>query len=165
MSIKDIRVPDIGDFKNVPVIEILVKPGDTIKAEDALVTLESDKATMDVPSPEAGTVVAIKIAIGDKISQGDLILTLETNAGAAASPATAAAPSAKAATAPAPHAASHAGSADLTCQVMVLGAGPGGYSAAFRAADLGMTTVLVERWLFFAEAQHKVTLYYGAERV
>jgi len=146
MSIKDIRVPDIGDFKNVPVIEILVKPGDTIKAEDALVTLESDKATMDVPSPEAGTVVAIKIAIGDKISQGDLILTLETSAGAAASPATAAAPSAKAATAPAPHAASHAGSADLTCQVMVLGAGPGGYSAAFRAADLGMTTVLVERW-------------------
>ncbi len=147
MAIKDIRVPDIGDFKQVPVIEILVKPGDTIKAEDALITLESDKATMDVPSPEGGKVVEIKIRIGDKVSQGDLILTLETSAGAGAGDAkTAATPPTVSAAAPAPQSASHAGAADITCEMMVLGAGPGGYSAAFRSADLGMTTVLVERW-------------------
>ena len=81
MATKDIRVPDIGDFKNVPVIEILVKPGDTVKAEDAIVTLESDKATMDVPSPTAGTVKEIKVALGDKVSEGSLILTLEEGAG------------------------------------------------------------------------------------
>ena len=148
MASKEIRVPDIGDFKNVPVIEILVNPGDTVKAEDALITLESDKATMDVPSPEAGKVVEIKIAIGDKVSEGSLILTLEAAAGAgdakpAASAAPAAAPAAKA---PAPQAAAYSGGADITCEMMVLGAGPGGYSAAFRSADLGMNTVLVERW-------------------
>ena len=151
MTIKEIRVPDIGDFKDVPVIEILVKPGDTVKPEDALVTLESDKATMDVPSPEAGKVVEIKIAVGDKISQGALILTLEAVAGAGTGAPAAAVHAATAIpavspAAPAPRAATHAGSADITCQMMVLGAGPGGYSAAFRAADLGLTTVLVERW-------------------
>ncbi len=154
MAIKEISVPDIGDFKDIPVIEILVKPGDTVKPEDALITLESDKATMDVPSPEAGTVVEIKVGVGDKVSQGALILTLEaaagTGAGAGAG-ATASAPAAPASAraappAPAPQAASHGGGADITCQMMVLGAGPGGYSAAFRAADLGLNTVLVERW-------------------
>ncbi|MGD9668572.1 MAG: dihydrolipoyl dehydrogenase [Hyphomicrobiaceae bacterium] len=149
MAIKEIRVPDIGDFKDVPVIEILVKPGDSVKPEDALVTLESDKATMDVPSPEAGKVVEIKLAIGDKVSEGSLILTLEaaagTGASASAAPAATSPPAASPA-APAPQAASHAGGADITCQMMVLGAGPGGYSAAFRSADLGLTTVLVERW-------------------
>ena len=146
MATKDIRVPDIGDFKNVPVIEILVKPGDTVKAEDAIVTLESDKATMDVPSPAAGTVKEIKVALGDKVSEGSLILTLEEGAGDAKPAAAAAPPAAAAPAAPAPKAASHAGGADITCEMMVLGAGPGGYSAAFRSADLGMKTVLVERW-------------------
>ncbi len=149
MTVKEIRVPDIGDFKNVPVIEILVKPGDVVKAENALITLESDKATMDVPSPEAGRVVELKVAIGDKVSQGSTILMLEAIGDAKstqrAAPAAATAPAAQAGT-PAPKAASHAGGADINCQMMVLGAGPGGYSAAFRSADLGLTTVLVERW-------------------
>ena len=147
MAIKEIRVPDIGDFKEVPVIEILVKPGDTVKAEDALVTLESDKASMDVPSPDAGKVVEVKLVVGDKVSQGALILTLETAGAGDAKPAGSASPPvAPAASTPAPQAATHAGGADLTCQTLVLGAGPGGYSAAFRSADLGLTTVLVERW-------------------
>ena len=145
---KEIRVPDIGDFKNVPVIEIHVKPGDTIKAEDPLVTLESDKATMEVPAPEAGTVAEVKIKVGDKVSEGSVLVTLEAaGATAAASATSASAPSAppKQAT-PAPTAAKHSGSADLDCEVLVLGAGPGGYSAAFRAADLGKKVVLVERY-------------------
>ncbi|MGD9784306.1 MAG: dihydrolipoyl dehydrogenase [Hyphomicrobiaceae bacterium] len=146
MAVKEIRVPDIGDFKNVPVIEILVKPGDTVKAEDALITLESDKATMDVPSPETGKVVEVKVAIGDKVSEGAVILTLEGAGAAATAPAAAAAAAPAAPSTPAPQASKHAGGADLQCQMMVLGAGPGGYSAAFRAADLGLTTVLVERW-------------------
>jgi len=145
---KEIRVPDIGDFKNVPVIEIHVKSGDTIKAEDPLVTLESDKATMEVPAPEAGTVAEVKIKVGDKVSEGSVLVTLQA-AGATAAPsaASASAPSAapKQAT-PAPAAAKHSGSADLECEVLVLGAGPGGYSAAFRAADLGKKVVLVERY-------------------
>lgn len=149
MALKEIRVPDIGDFKDVPVIEVLVKPGDTVNPEDPLVTLESDKATMDVPSPEAGTVVEVKLAVGDKASEGTLVLMLEAAAGAGASaspPAAAASAPPPAAAAPAPQAATHGGGADIACQMMVLGAGPGGYSAAFRAADLGLTTVLVERW-------------------
>src|SRR5271157_3982271 len=136
----DIRVPDIGDFKNVPVIEVLVKPGDEIAVETPLVTLESDKATMEVPSPSAGKVAELKVKIGDKVSEGSVILTLES----AAAVATAA--SAQAPAAPAPAAASHSAGADITCEMMVLGAGPGGYSAAFRAADLGLSTVLIERW-------------------
>ena len=145
----DVRVPDIGDFKDVPVIEVFVKAGDPVKAEDSLVTLESDKATMDVPSPSAGTVAEIKLNVGDKVSEGSLILTLTTGAAGAA----AAAPpihgaAAPAATPPAlvPAAASYAGGADVECEMLVLGAGPGGYSAAFRSADLGMKTVLVERY-------------------
>ena len=166
----EVRVPDIGDFKDVPVIEVLVKAGDTVKAEDALITLESDKATMDVPSPAAGTVAELKVKAGDKLSEGSLILTLTTaDAGAAAPAPKAAAPSPQPSpaggsgsreaagagaclprrrrpAAPAPTAASYAGSADIECEMLVLGAGPGGYSAAFRAADLGMKTVLVERY-------------------
>ena len=141
MATKEIRIPDIGDFKGVPVIEVHVKPGDTVKAEDPLVTLESDKATMDVPSPESGKVVEVRVSIGDKVSQGSVIATLEAGSDSAARPSTAAAPQPSA-----PVAATHSGPADITCQMMVLGAGPGGYSAAFRAADLGMSTVLVERW-------------------
>ena len=150
MTVKDIRVPDIGDFKNVPVIEILVKPGDTVAAEDPLITLESDKATMDVPSPEAGKVVAIKLAKGDKVSEGALILTLDVAASssAATSPTSPSPPAASPSSrAPEPQpATAHSGAADITCDMMVLGAGPGGYSAAFRSADLGLSTVLVERW-------------------
>ena len=139
----EIKVPDIGDFKNVPVIEVHVKPGDTVKPEDPLVTLESDKATLEVPSPAAGTVEAVTVKVGDKVSMGSMILTL-AGSGASASPSKVA-PAAVAPPPPAPKAASHSGAADLTCEMLVLGAGPGGYSAAFRAADLGMKTVLVER--------------------
>jgi len=150
----DVRVPDIGDFKDVPVIEVHVKPGDTVKAEDPLVTLESDKATMDVPSPAAGTVGELKVKAGDKVSEGSLLITLSTGAApagaapssAAAGAASAAPSGASAATAAPPAAAAYAGSADIDCEMLVLGAGPGGYSAAFRAADLGMRTVLVERY-------------------
>src|SRR6266404_2548304 len=136
----DVRVPDIGDFKDVPVIEVHVKPGDTVRAEDSLITLESDKATMDVPSPAAGKVAEVKVNVGDKVAEGTLILTLSTDAADAAPAPKVSTPSA------APIAASYAGSADIECEMLVLGAGPGGYSAAFRFADLGMKTVLVERY-------------------
>src|SRR6266576_2334312 len=136
----DVRVPDIGDFKDVPVIEVHVKPGDTVRAEDSLITLESDKATMDVPSPAAGKVAEVKVNVGDKVAEGTLILTLSTDAADAAPAPKVSTPSA------APIAASYAGSADIECEMLVLGAGPGGYSAAFRSADLGMKTVLVERY-------------------
>jgi dihydrolipoyl dehydrogenase len=141
----DVRVPDIGDFKEVPVIEVLVKRGDTVKAEDPLITLESDKATMDVPSPVAGTIAALNLKVGDKVSEGSLILTLSTGVkGAAAAPPKPAAPEAPAVVTP--PAATYTGRADIECDMLVLGAGPGGYSAAFRSADLGMQTVLVERY-------------------
>jgi dihydrolipoamide dehydrogenase len=153
MALIDVNVPDIGDFKDVAVIEILVKPGDTIAVEQSLVTVESDKASMEIPSSHAGVVKELKLALGDKVNQGTLILTLEAAAGAAASAPAAtapvsapvAAPAAAAATA-APQPSSHTGGADLECDLLVLGAGPGGYSAAFRAADLGLKTVIVERY-------------------
>ena len=154
MALMDIQVPDIGDFKDVGVIEILVKPGDTVKAEQSLITVESDKASMEIPSSHAGVVQAIKVAIGDKVNQGSVIVALEV-AGAAAAPAPAAAAPAPVAAAPAPApapaavtgpAGSYSGPVDVECEVLVLGAGPGGYSAAFRAADLGLKTVIVERY-------------------
>ncbi|MCW5592405.1 MAG: dihydrolipoyl dehydrogenase [Burkholderiales bacterium] len=161
MATLEIKVPDIGDFKDVPVIEILVKPGEAVKKEASLVTLESDKATMEVPSTHSGTVKEIKVKLGDKVSQGTVIAVLET-AEAAQGEQPAAAP-APAPAAPAPAAAPRpAGAqaalrealtstlasldADLHAEVLVLGAGPGGYTAAFRAADLGMKVVLVERY-------------------
>jgi dihydrolipoamide dehydrogenase len=148
MALIDIQVPDIGDFKDVAVIEVLVKPGDTVKAEQSLVTVESDKASMEIPSSHAGVVQELKIKIGDTVNQGTVLLSLELkDAGPASAPAPAPAPSVPVrAAAPAPSAASYAGGADLECEMLVLGAGPGGYSAAFRAADLGMKTVLVERF-------------------
>ena len=160
MSSVEVKVPDIGDFKDVPVIEVFVKPGDTVAAEDSLVTLESDKATMDVPSPAAGKIEKVLVKVGDKVSEGTLIVVLEGAAAGAAkpAPASAAAPPAPAASAPSaaakpeapaapiPGAASYTGKADVECEMLVLGSGPGGYSAAFRAADLGMKTVLVERY-------------------
>ncbi|MGC2520643.1 MAG: dihydrolipoyl dehydrogenase [Burkholderiales bacterium] len=147
----EIKVPDVGDFKDVEVIEVLVKPGDRVEKEASLVTLESDKATMEIPSSHAGVVREMKLKIGDKVSEGAVILLLDAQ-GAAAAPArpAAAAPAQAAAPArpagPVPAAAAFTGAADLTCDVLVLGAGPGGYSAAFRAADLGLATVLVERY-------------------
>ena len=168
----DIKVPDIGSYKDVPVIELLVKPGDVIRKDQGLLTLESDKATMEVPSSDAGTVVEIKVKVGDAVSEGMVVAVLE--AGEATGPgtrdsgpekasapttATPAPPSrteaasrvpgpgspAPAFSAP-PVAASAASAADLTCQLLVLGAGPGGYTAAFRGADLGLDVILVERY-------------------
>jgi dihydrolipoamide dehydrogenase len=151
MAAIEVKVPDIGDFKDVAVIELLVKPGDTVKAEQSLITVESDKASMEIPSSHAGVVKELKLKVGDKVNEGSAILVLEAAAGAAApaapTPPTPPAPAkAPASAAPAPAAASYAGGADLECDMLVLGAGPGGYSAAFRAADLGMKTVLVERY-------------------
>jgi len=151
MALIDIKVPDIGDFKDVAVIEVLVKPGDTVKAEQSLITVESDKASMEIPSSHAGVVKELKVKIGDLMNQGTLILTLEGAGGAASVPAAsapaAAAPApAPAAAGPAPVASTYAGGADGEYDLLVLGAGPGGYSAAFRAADLGMKVVLVERY-------------------
>src|SRR5262252_1547797 len=137
----EVRVPDIGDFKDVPIIEVAVKSGDKVKPEDPLITLESDKASMEVPSPAAGTVKELKVKVGDKVSAGHLILTLATGMGLEAPAMPRAAPSPEASTAT-----RHSGGADVECEMLVLGAGPGGYSAAFRSADLGMNTVLVERY-------------------
>ncbi|MEP7070544.1 MAG: dihydrolipoyl dehydrogenase [Usitatibacter sp.] len=163
MATIEVKVPDIGDFKDVPVIEILVRPGDKVAKEDSLVTLESDKATMEVPSTHSGTVKEVKVKVGDKVALGTLIAILETDA----APATASAPQKVASTTPAPALAaappptpSPQGQsvrqaltstlasldADLHAEVLVLGAGPGGYTAAFRAADLGKKVVLVERY-------------------
>jgi dihydrolipoamide dehydrogenase len=143
----EIRVPDIGDFADVPVIEVHISPGSVVAVEDPLVTLESDKATMDVPSPVAGTIGEVRIAVGDTVSEGDVVATLEgaEQPGTAAKEQVQASVEPAAQAAPAPAAASAAGiEADLQGEVLVLGAGPGGYSAAFRAADLGKSVVLVD---------------------
>ncbi|MDJ0850407.1 MAG: dihydrolipoyl dehydrogenase [Myxococcota bacterium] len=150
----DVRVPDIGEFENVEVIEVLVAVGDRVEVEQSLITLESDKATMEIPSPGAGVVQELVVEVGSQVSQGDLILRLEAAEGASdaepepeATPAPAeraAAPAEEPAAAPAP--AVMLPDADVSTQVLVLGAGPGGYTAAFRAADLGKQVVLVERY-------------------
>jgi len=146
----DVVVPDIGDFKDVEVIEVLVKPGDAVAKEQSLITVESDKASMEIPSSAAGVVKELKVKLGDKVSQGSPVLRLEAVADArpatAPAPTPAAPPAKAAAKAVAPAASSYSGKADLDCEVLVLGAGPGGYSAAFRAADLGLRVVLVERY-------------------
>jgi dihydrolipoamide dehydrogenase len=139
----EVKVPDIGDFMDVEVIEVLVKPGDAVAKEQSLITLESDKASMEIPSPEAGVVKELVLKLGDKVSQGSLILRLEAAAAKAEPvPAAAAAPLRR----PSPSKGEGGTAADIECDMLVLGAGPGGYSAAFRAADLGMKTVLVERY-------------------
>ncbi len=138
----EVRVPDIGDFEGVEVIELLVSAGDSIAKEDSLVSLESDKATMEIPSPVAGTVQEIKIVVGDKVSQGDLILLAEV-AETIAAPETE--EKVAAAASPLTPAAAPTGDADIQAEVLVLGSGPGGYTAAFRAADLGKKVVMVER--------------------
>jgi dihydrolipoamide dehydrogenase len=179
MALMDIKVPDIGDFKDVAIIELLVEPGDTVAAEQSLITVESDKASMEIPSSHAGVVKEVKVKLGDTVNEGTVILSLQAQD--ATSPSTSSGPStgsergesvpvraepveaSRAAAGPsassdpstgsgrtgdarAPVPASYAGGADLECDMLVLGAGPGGYSAAFRAADLGLKTVLVERF-------------------
>ncbi|MGR3837935.1 MAG: dihydrolipoyl dehydrogenase, partial [Cognatishimia sp.] len=139
----DIHVPDIGDFAEVPVVSVLVSVGDSVSKEDPLIELESDKATMEVPSPAAGIVKEIKVAEGDSVSEGSLIVVLEASepaeTGATAAPETPAAPTAVAPTGTA------GGTGDVHAEVVVLGSGPGGYTAAFRAADLGKKVVLIEK--------------------
>ncbi|HET8978982.1 MAG TPA: dihydrolipoyl dehydrogenase [Solirubrobacteraceae bacterium] len=145
----EVTVPDIGDFSDVPVIEILVSPGDTVSPEDPLVTLESDKATMDVPAPLGGVVSEVKVSIGDRVSEGSVLLTMESSEGARASSENGAGAERKEAVAAAvatepPPPPAPGGERDF--QVVVLGSGPGGYTAAFRAADLGLRVALVERY-------------------
>jgi dihydrolipoamide dehydrogenase len=189
MAASEVKVPDIGDFEDVEVIEVLVQPGDEVAVEQSLITVESDKASMEIPSPAAGRIASLKVKVGDKVSQGSVIALIEATAdapagdgkgedaqasakadasapsqapapaptaSAARSPAPAPAPQAagaapgqaapKASPAPAAAAKDDGGPADLECDVLVLGSGPGGYSAAFRAADLGLKTILVERY-------------------
>lgn len=162
MASIEIQVPDIGDFDEVGVIEILVQPGQRVELEQSLITVESDKASMEIPSPAAGTLTALRIQLGDKVRKGSIIATMEVEGAAPAAAAPAAqnpavsaslaafsevkttpiqAPAAAAAAAPV--ASGFSGHADLDCDVLVLGGGPGGYSAAFRAADLGLKVVLV----------------------
>jgi dihydrolipoamide dehydrogenase len=135
----EVRVPDIGDFTDVPIIEIHVSAGDEVSVEDPLVTLESDKATMDVPAPQAGTVKQLSVKIGDRVSEGSVLLTLESDG---ASPPERG-PSVER---EAPPPSSEDGAGEHDAQVVVIGSGPGGYTAAFRAADLGLKTVLIERY-------------------
>ncbi|MCU7947188.1 MAG: dihydrolipoyl dehydrogenase [Candidatus Thiodiazotropha sp. (ex Cardiolucina cf. quadrata)] len=137
-GIVEVTLPDIGDFEQVDIIEILVAPGDMVEAEDSIITLESDKATMDIPSPHAGVVKALQVKVGDRISMGAPILKLELAKGASAveMPSPTKAPVSEAVK----------GSADKRADVVVLGAGPGGYTAAFRAADLGKRVILIERY-------------------
>ena len=160
----NVNVPDIGDFADIPVIEILVKVGDTIKKEDSLVSLESDKATMEVPSTHSGVVKEIKVKLGDKVSMGSALLVVEASDSVSppsSAPVPKVAPVSTTPTALSPlagesgerggasvvtAAANYTGRADLECEMVVLGAGPGGYSAAFRAADLGMKTIIIERY-------------------
>ncbi len=150
----EIRVPDIGDFTDVPVIEIHVSPGDEVALEDPLVTLESDKATMDVPAPEAGKIAQLRVKIGDRVSEGSVLLTIESDGAgpsgsAAATPAAARAASSEARVEREPGGGSSSddgAGGDHDAQVVVIGSGPGGYTAAFRAADLGLKTVLIERY-------------------
>ncbi|MGB6156566.1 MAG: dihydrolipoyl dehydrogenase [Castellaniella sp.] len=171
MSLNDVNVPDIGDFDQVDVIELLVAVGDTITPEQSLITVESDKASMEIPSDQGGVVKEVLVKVGDKVTQGTTILRVEasesgqssapaaekktaaksdkpapSSSNAPAAPAAAAAVAPASAPAPAPTAGQFSGTADTECDVLVLGAGPGGYSAAFRAADLGLKVVLVERY-------------------
>ncbi len=164
----DIQVPDIGDFDEVAVIELLVKVGDSVSIDQSLITVESDKASMEIPSSHAGVVTALKVKLGDKVKRGSVVLTVEAATAAAvsaaapaspapaatsaaassstAAPVTLAAPTPPTAKPAASSASSYAGAVDVQCDLLVLGGGPGGYSAAFRAADLGLNVVLVERY-------------------
>ena len=148
----EVKVPDIGDFKDVAVIEVMVREGETIAVDTGLIMVESDKASMEIPSSHAGVVKSILVKEGDKVSEGSVVLTLQAQSATPPSPQPSPAPAGEGVAAggegaPVPNAAAaYTGKADIECDVLVLGAGPGGYSAAFRSADLGMKTVLVERY-------------------
>ncbi|MGA0984799.1 MAG: biotin/lipoyl-containing protein, partial [Burkholderiaceae bacterium] len=163
----EIKVPDIGDFKEVEIIEVLVSPGDSLSVEQSLITVESDKASMEIPSSHAGKLISLSVKVGDKVSEGSVLGVIDADAQEGAkemgaegvkSPTEGAVSAAPVVStvlpAPPTHAAAashlplqtYSGKADLETEMLVLGAGPGGYSAAFRAADLGMSTVLVERF-------------------
>ncbi len=153
MAQVEIKIPNIGDFAEVTVIELMVKPGDTIAPEQSLITVESDKASMEIPASRGGVVSELKVKLGDKVKEGSVVLVLDTDvADKSATPVVTPAPKAdppaqtRSPAIVAPTASSFAGAADLECDVLVLGAGPGGYSGAFRAADLGLKVVLVERY-------------------
>ena len=165
MSLVEIKVPDIGDFKEVEVIELLVKVGDVVKVDQSLITVESDKASMEIPCNMAGIVKELKVKIGDKVAEGSVVLMLEAQASISSTPVapqnaapaatttstaaqttTQAVPQTTAQATAAPQASLFEGHADIECDTLVLGAGPGGYTAAFRAADLGQKVVLVERY-------------------
>ena len=154
MSLIELKVPDIGGHENVDIIAVEIKAGDTVAIDDTLITLENDKATMDVPAEAAGVVKEVKVKVGDKISEGGLIAVIEAEAEgaaaeapkAAADPAPAAQPEAPKAATPAPQAASFSGNADAEYDVVVLGGGPGGYSAAFAAADEGLKVAIVDQY-------------------
>ena len=152
MSLIDVKVPDIGEFQDVEVIEVICKVGETVAAEDPLISMESDKATMDVPSPVAGEICEIKVKAGDKVSEGSLILKLKAaeNKDLESQKPSATRRSQDSVLAPQSSnlktTAPYSGKVDLTCDLLVLGSGPGGYTAAFRAADLGLNVVLVERY-------------------
>ena len=162
MAALEIKVPDIGDFSEVTVIELMVKAGDTVAVDQSLITVESDKASMEIPSSHAGVVKSLVVKLGDKVAEGSVVLVMEVAGAASAAPVAATVPSTSAAVSAAPvpvaapaavatplmvpNAASYGGTVDLDCDLLVLGAGPGGYSAAFRAADLGLKVVLVERY-------------------
>ena len=139
----EVKVPDIGDFKEIEVIEVLVKPGDAVAKEQSLITLESDKATMEIPSPGAGVVKELKVKVGDKVSKDSLILLMDSSETSAPPPPPAPQKAEPSKASPAP---TQTGGSAFDCDIVVIGAGPGGYSAAFRAADLGLRTVLVERY-------------------
>ena len=153
MAKQIILVPDIGDYSDVPVIEVLIKVGDVIEKEQPLLVLESDKATMEIPADAAGTVLSISVKAGDKVAKGSVVAEIEvgaaTTAPQASAPATPSVPAPAPLAAPvisAPIAGQYSGKVDHECELLVLGAGPGGYSAAFRSADLGMSTILIERY-------------------
>ena len=148
MAKQTILVPDIGDYSDVPVIEVLVKVGDVIEKEQPLLVLESDKATMEVPADTAGMITSITVKVGDKVGKGTVIAEIEASGEVPkAVPTSTPAPAPVAtAVAPAPKAGQYSGKVDHECELLVLGAGPGGYSAAFRSADLGMSTILIERY-------------------
>ncbi|MFM9970211.1 MAG: FAD-dependent oxidoreductase, partial [Burkholderiales bacterium] len=164
MASIELKVPDIGDFKNVDIAEVLIKPGDSVALEQSLITIETDKASMEIPASHAGVVKEVRVKVGDKVSMGSVLAIAEVGevASAAAAPppkaapapaVTAAAapnatpaPATNTAVAPAPAVPAYTGTVDINCEMLVLGSGPGGYSAAFRSADLGLNTVLVERY-------------------
>ena len=157
MATIELKVPDIGDFKDVEVIELLIKPGDLVRADQSLITVESDKASMEIPSSGAGNVLELRVNLGDRVNQGSVLALIEmaealpsdaqvqTAPAATAQPTASVAPPASVSTS-AIAAQGYTGAVDHSCRMLVLGAGPGGYSAAFRAADLGLDTIIVERY-------------------